>query len=185
MGAPPAPAPPRRIPPIRRRRAPAVVPTGRNVALQMSECEVVRAMGRPGDVQIAANERGDRMVTMTYMTPERPIYRFVAGRLASIERGAEPPPPEPVKKNRPRSRLPRKKRRHRRRPEVAGLNLGASFPSSQLSYSPLNASHFSSAPARADAASERCLLSSAARAGFACVDRGCRPASDQSSPARW
>ena len=78
--------------------APAVAPTGRNVALQMSECEVVRSMGRPGDIQIAANERGDRMVTMTYMTPERPIYRFIAGRLASIERGAEPPPPEPVKK---------------------------------------------------------------------------------------
>jgi hypothetical protein len=38
---------------------------------------------------------------MTYMTPERPIYRFVSGRLATIERGAEPPPPEPVKKKKP------------------------------------------------------------------------------------
>ncbi len=75
--------------------------SGRNVALQMTECEVIGAMGRPGDIQSSANERGERMVTMTYMMPERPIYRFVGGRLATIERGAEPPPPEPVKKKKP------------------------------------------------------------------------------------
>ena len=67
----------------------------------MTECEVIGAMGRPGDIQSSANERGERMVTMTYMMPERPIYRFVGGRLATIERGAEPPPPEPVKKKKP------------------------------------------------------------------------------------
>jgi hypothetical protein len=74
------------------------IPATRNVALQMSECEVVRTLGRAGDIQISANERGDRLVTMTYMTPERPVYRFVGGRLASIERTAEPPPPEALKK---------------------------------------------------------------------------------------
>ena len=80
--------------------------SGRNVALQMSECEVVRIMGRPGDIQSSANERGDRVVTMTYMTPERPVYKFVAGRLATIERTAEPPPPEAAKKK----PAPKKKR---------------------------------------------------------------------------
>lgn len=81
--------------------AAAATGTGRPVALQMTECEVVNALGRPAEVQIAANDRGERAVTMTYMTPERPIYRFTAGRLSTIERGAEPPPPEPVRKKKP------------------------------------------------------------------------------------
>jgi hypothetical protein len=74
-----------------------VAPTGQGVALQMTECQVVAAAGQPASVQISSNERGNRIVTMTYTTPERPIYRFEAGRLDSIERGAEPPP-EPKKK---------------------------------------------------------------------------------------
>lgn len=68
------------------------------VALEMTECEVVRAIGRPADVQISADPRGDRLVVMTYPQPEKPTYRFVAGRLKVVERGAEPPPPEPAKK---------------------------------------------------------------------------------------
>jgi hypothetical protein len=113
MGAPPAPAPSAENPGDPAAAPAAMAPTGRNVALEMSECEVVRSMGRPGDIQITANQRGDRMVTMTYLTPERPIYRFVAGRLASIERGAEPPPPEPVKKK------PAKKPAAKKRPAAA------------------------------------------------------------------
>jgi hypothetical protein len=100
-GAPPAPSQTSESGADASAAVPGISASGRNVALQMSECEVVSSMGRPGDVQIAANERGDRMVTMTYMTPERPIYRFIGGRLATIERGAEPPPPEPVKKKKP------------------------------------------------------------------------------------
>lgn len=72
-------------------------PAVRGVGLQMTECEVVGAAGTPESVQIGANERGERSVTMIYATPERPTYRFVSGRLVSIERGAEPPP-EPAKK---------------------------------------------------------------------------------------
>ena len=90
--------------------AAAPAPIARNVALQMSECEVVRSLGRASDIQISANERGDRLVTMTYMTPERPVYRFVAGRLATIERTAEPPPPEPVKKKKGPAKKPVAKR---------------------------------------------------------------------------
>lgn len=77
---------------------PAPPPLARNVALQMTECEVVRSLGRASDIQISANERGDRVVVMTYATPERPVYRFVAGRLATIERTAEPAPPETARK---------------------------------------------------------------------------------------
>jgi hypothetical protein len=69
----------------------------RGIALQMTECEVVRAAGTPAEVQIGTNERGDRMVTMTYPAADRPIYKFTGGRLSLIDRGAEPPP-EPVKK---------------------------------------------------------------------------------------
>lgn len=68
------------------------------VALEMTECEVVRAAGRPADVQISADQHGDRLVIMTYAQPDKPIYRFVAGRLKVVERGAEPPPPETTKK---------------------------------------------------------------------------------------
>lgn len=80
--------------------APVAAPAIRGVGLEMTECEVVRAAGSPESVQIGTNERGERSVTMIYGTPERPTYRFVAGRLVSIERGAEPPP-EPAKKKPP------------------------------------------------------------------------------------
>lgn len=70
----------------------------RGVALEMTECEVVRAAGRPAEVQISANAAGERTVTMIYATPERPIYRFVSGRLRVVERGAEPAPEPGTKK---------------------------------------------------------------------------------------
>ena len=70
--------------------------TGGGIALEMSECDVVRRIGAPENIDVSANPRGDRTVTLTYQRNERPgIYRFVAGRLKSIERGAEPPQPDP------------------------------------------------------------------------------------------
>jgi hypothetical protein len=72
--------------------------TERRIGLEMTECEVVHAAGTPAEVQITANERGERSVVMTYAAADRPIYHFVEGRLKTIERGAEPPPPEPVRK---------------------------------------------------------------------------------------
>ena len=66
--------------------------TGRGVGLDMTECEVVTASGMPQSVNIGTNERGERTVIMTYMTTERSgTYRFVSGRLVSLERGPEPP----------------------------------------------------------------------------------------------
>jgi hypothetical protein len=71
--------------------APALPPQVRSgpsgIALQMTECEVVRVAGNTDRVEIGGNERGQRNVTLTYMSGPRPgIYRFVGGRLASMER---------------------------------------------------------------------------------------------------
>jgi hypothetical protein len=65
----------------------------RSVGLEMPECDVVRALGRPQSVDIG-NESGMRMVALTYRSGDRPgIYRFYAGRLKSIEQGADTEPP--------------------------------------------------------------------------------------------
>ena len=79
--------------------APALPPQVRGgpsgIALQMTECEVVRVAGNTERVEIGSNERGQRSVTLTYMSGPRPgIYRFLGGRLASMERVAEPPQPK-------------------------------------------------------------------------------------------
>ena len=86
--------------------APALPPQVRSrpsgITLQMTECEVVRVAGYTDRVEISSNERGQRSVTLTYLSGVRPgIYRFVGGRLASMERVAEPPqakkPQKPAK----------------------------------------------------------------------------------------
>ncbi len=76
------------------------------IALQMTECEVVRVAGYTDRVEIGANERGQRSVTLTYLSSDRPgIYRFVGGRLASMERIAEPlQPRKPAKSAKKTSR---------------------------------------------------------------------------------
>jgi hypothetical protein len=76
----------------------------RGVSLDMTECQVVRALGVPEATDITKNTLGDRTVTMTYLGAERAgLYRFVRGRLVSIERApgaAEPerPAKQPSKK---------------------------------------------------------------------------------------
>lgn len=78
------------------------------IALDMTECQVVQRAGIIADrVEIGANERNERAVTLTFMRGERPgIYRFVAGRLVSIERGPTPPPePKPVKQAKPAKKI--------------------------------------------------------------------------------
>jgi hypothetical protein len=72
---------------------------GGGVSLNMTECDVVGRLGVPENVEITANERGQRAANLTYIRNARPgIYRFVAGRLTVIDRAPEPPaPPKPVK----------------------------------------------------------------------------------------
>jgi hypothetical protein len=82
-----------------------VADLSRGVGLEMTECEVVRALGQPQSVEISP-QPGRRRAALTYTTGERAgIYQFVDGRLASVERGSEPPPP-PVEKK-PAARKPR------------------------------------------------------------------------------
>jgi len=67
-------------------------PTG--IALQMTECQVVAVAGYTDRVEIGS-DRGQRVVTLTYLNGERPgIYRFVNGRLNSMERVEAPAQPK-------------------------------------------------------------------------------------------
>jgi len=81
----------------------------RGVALQMTECEVTRALGQAQRVDVVPGASGQRSVVMSYTTGERAgVYRFQAGRLVSIERGAEPPPPPPTAKQPPKKKTAKK-----------------------------------------------------------------------------
>jgi hypothetical protein len=73
----------------------------RSVGLEMPECDIVRALGQPSSVDIGT-ESGMRMAVLTYRTGDRPgIYRFYAGRLKSIEQGADPQPAPAAKTTTP------------------------------------------------------------------------------------
>jgi hypothetical protein len=62
------------------------------ISLRMTECDVVRRAGPAEKVDLAANERGERSVVLTYLRGPAPgTYRFTAGRLTSIERAPEAP----------------------------------------------------------------------------------------------
>ncbi len=70
--------------------APAPVVTG-TVALGHTECDVVRGIGAPSAVNISNSPRGERLAVINFSQGARAgIYTFTAGRLTSIERGAEP-----------------------------------------------------------------------------------------------
>jgi len=72
------------------------------VGLEMTECEVVAAVGPPQSVNIASDEQGTLKVTMIFMGNDRAgTYDFVGGRLKSLERGPEPPAPPPQQKKKP------------------------------------------------------------------------------------
>jgi hypothetical protein len=78
--------------------APPPSTTG-TVALGHTECDVVRGIGAPDNVNLSKNERGDRVAVINYSQGQRAgIYTFTAGRLSSIERGPEPvAAPKPAK----------------------------------------------------------------------------------------
>jgi hypothetical protein len=71
---------------------PAPVPVSNGtVALGHTECDVVRGIGAPANVNISNNERGERLTVINFSQGTRAgIYTFTAGRLSSIERGPEP-----------------------------------------------------------------------------------------------
>jgi len=66
--------------------------SARGVSLNMTECEVVRALGQPQGVDVTPQSGGQRRVVMTYKAGERAgIYEFVDGRLTGIDHGNETP----------------------------------------------------------------------------------------------
>jgi hypothetical protein len=81
--------------------APAPVARGGPVGLEMAECEVVRNLGPPQSAQLSATPQGDRNVVLIYRGETSADYRFVNGRLVSLERGPEPPAPPKVAKKPP------------------------------------------------------------------------------------
>jgi hypothetical protein len=69
------------------------LPSGGGIALDMTECEVVNRAGTPERFEIGS-EGNRRTVVLTYLRGERSgIYRFVSGRLISVERAPEAPAP--------------------------------------------------------------------------------------------
>ena len=81
----------------------------RGIALSMTECQVVSVAGYTDRVEIGANERGERVVTLTYLSGDRPgIYRFRGGRLVNMERVAEQlQPKKPQRAAKAKSKQPR------------------------------------------------------------------------------
>ena len=85
--------------------APAPAAAG-TVALGHTECDVVRGIGAPDSVNISRNQRGDRVAVVSFSQGARAgIYTFTAGRLTSVERGAEPVAAEP-KAAKPKKKKP-------------------------------------------------------------------------------
>jgi hypothetical protein len=79
--------------------------TSGTVALGHTECDVVRGIGAPDNVNLSNNARGDRMVVINYSKGQRAgIYTFTAGRLSSIERGPEPVAPPKAAKSKPKKK---------------------------------------------------------------------------------
>ncbi|MBV8701424.1 hypothetical protein [Bradyrhizobium sp.] len=90
--APPADAPP--------------VASGGTVALGHTECDVVRGIGAPDNVSLSNNPRGDRVAVVTWKRGARAgIYTFTAGRLSSVEKGADE---EPMPSAKPKGKAKRK-----------------------------------------------------------------------------
>jgi hypothetical protein len=81
-------------------------PVGGTVALQHTECDVIRGIGAPDSVNISTAPGGGRMAVVTYLHgPRAAIYTFSGGRLQSVEAAPEQPAlpktakPKPKKKS--------------------------------------------------------------------------------------
>src|SRR4051794_26022230 len=76
------------------------------VALLHTECDVTRGIAAaPDNVSLSNNPRGDRLAILTWSRGPRPgIYTFTAGRLTSVERGAEPAPQPKTAKPKPKKK---------------------------------------------------------------------------------
>ncbi len=65
---------------------------GGTVALGHTECDVVRGIGTPSNVNLSSDGAGRRVAVVTWTTgPRAGIYTFTSGRLSSIEGTPEAP----------------------------------------------------------------------------------------------
>jgi hypothetical protein len=86
--------------------AAGAAPVAGGIALQMTECDVVRRAGAVDNIDFGSDDRGERIVTLTYLRGPLPgTYRFAGGRLVSIER-APAPPPAPAKSQKAPAKKP-------------------------------------------------------------------------------
>jgi len=73
-------------------REAGIPPVPAAIALDMTECDVVKRAGVATRAEIGTNDRRERTATLTYTGGERPgIYNFVDGRLKSMELGPDQP----------------------------------------------------------------------------------------------
>ena len=69
-----------------------IPPVPAAIALEMTECDVVKRAGAAARAEIGTNDRRERTATLTYSRGERPgVYSFVDGRLKSMELGPDQP----------------------------------------------------------------------------------------------
>jgi hypothetical protein len=81
------------------------------IALDMTECDVVKRAGVAQRVEIGGSGPAGRTVTMTYQTGDRAgVYTFAEGRLKSMERGPDLAPPPKVAKKPAKKPAPPKQR---------------------------------------------------------------------------
>ncbi|BBO05843.1 hypothetical protein ABH991_005631 [Bradyrhizobium ottawaense] len=81
----------------------APAPTGGTVALGHTECDVVRGIGAPSNVNLSNDAVGRRVAVVTWaMGPRAGIYTFTAGRLSSIEGNPDPQPVPRATKPKPK-----------------------------------------------------------------------------------
>jgi hypothetical protein len=74
-------------------------PMGGTVALGHTECDVVRGIGAPDNVNLSNNPGGERVAVVTWTHGARAgIYTFTGGRLSSVEKGPDMEPAPKVAK---------------------------------------------------------------------------------------
>ena len=83
----------------------APAPVGGTVALQHTECDVIRGIGAPDSVNLSSAPGGGRMVVVTYLRgPRAGIYTFTGGRLSSVEAAPEQPGQPKTAKPKPKKK---------------------------------------------------------------------------------
>jgi hypothetical protein len=80
-------------------------PVSGTVALQHTECDVVRGIGAPDSVNISTAPGGGRVAVVTYLRgPRAGIYTFTGGRLQAVDAAPEQPAQPKTAKPKPKKK---------------------------------------------------------------------------------